>query len=187
MQMQRYKFPDRVLPWIQTTLSEAMLHLNCAQVEGIFRVPGDKDEISSLRSVCDRWELTVDSCDPHDLASLLKQWYRELYEPLIPYELYNECISCLDGESAIAIVERLPTLNRLVLSYLIRFLQVFAATENSSVSKMDAGNLATVMAPNCLRCESDDMQLILKNTSKESNFIKMLILNLDTTFMNGIW
>lgn len=65
--------------------------------------------------------------------------------------------------------------------------QVFAATENSSVSKMDAGNLATVMAPNCLRCESDDMQLILKNTSKESNFIKMLILNLDTTFMNGIW
>lgn len=65
--------------------------------------------------------------------------------------------------------------------------QVFAASENASVSKMDASNLATVMAPNCLRCESDDPNVILKNAQKEAGFIKMLILNLDTSFMDGVW
>lgn len=186
MQVQKYRYPDRTLPWIQTTLSEKMLCLNCPQVEGIFRVPGDKDEVGALQATCDQWILPESCSDPHVLASLLKQWYRDLYEPLIPSEFYDECIRCTEGEAAVAIVQRMPTPNQLVLSYLIRFLQVFAAVENSSISKMDAGNLATVMAPNCLHCESDEVEVILKNAPNESNFIKTLILYLDTSFMDGI-
>ena len=34
--------------------------------------------------------------------------------------------------------------------------QVFAAPENAAITKMDVNSLAMVMAPNCLRCESDD-------------------------------
>jgi len=37
MMMQADRFPDRKLPWIQTTLSEEVLRLNGACVEGIFR------------------------------------------------------------------------------------------------------------------------------------------------------
>ena len=37
MATQRLLFPDRRLPWIQTTLSEEILRLNGAQTEGIFR------------------------------------------------------------------------------------------------------------------------------------------------------
>jgi len=37
MMMQLERFPDRKLPWIQTTLSEEVLRLNGACVEGIFR------------------------------------------------------------------------------------------------------------------------------------------------------
>ena len=37
MSMQKSKFPDRQLPWIQTTLSEEVLRLTGAQTEGIFR------------------------------------------------------------------------------------------------------------------------------------------------------
>jgi len=37
MKMQRDHYPDRRLPWIQTTLSEWVLRLNGAQTEGIFR------------------------------------------------------------------------------------------------------------------------------------------------------
>lgn len=37
MQIQRDRFPDRQLPWIQTTLSEEVLRLNGVQTEGIFR------------------------------------------------------------------------------------------------------------------------------------------------------
>jgi len=35
--MQKDKFPERQLPWIQTTLSEEVLRLTGAQTEGIFR------------------------------------------------------------------------------------------------------------------------------------------------------
>lgn len=45
MSMQRKKCPNLQLPWIQTVLSEAVLKLNGARTEGIFRVPGDLDEV----------------------------------------------------------------------------------------------------------------------------------------------
>jgi len=41
MMMQADRFPDRSLPWIQTTLSEEVLRLNGACVEGIFRWDAD--------------------------------------------------------------------------------------------------------------------------------------------------
>ena len=68
----------------------------------------------------------------------------------------------------------------------IFLLQVFAAPENANVTKMDASNLAMVMAPNCLRCESDDPNVIFENTRKEMGFIRILIQNLDTSFMDEI-
>jgi hypothetical protein len=37
MIMQRTRYPERSLPWIQTILSEEVLRLNGAQIEGIFR------------------------------------------------------------------------------------------------------------------------------------------------------
>lgn len=64
--------------------------------------------------------------------------------------------------------------------------QVFAAEENSKITKMDVNNLAMVMAPNCLRCESIDPHTIFENTRKEMGFIRTLIQNLDTSFMEGI-
>jgi len=64
-------------------------------------------------------------------------------------------------------------------------LQVFAAPENARTTKMDVNNLAMVMAPNCLRCESQDPKVIFENTRKEMGFIRTLIQNLDTSFMEG--
>lgn len=37
MAMQRSRYPEKRLPWIQTTLSEEVLKLKGAQTEGIFR------------------------------------------------------------------------------------------------------------------------------------------------------
>lgn len=55
----------------------------------------------------------------------MKLWYRELEEPLIPMDFYKQCVSnCDDPAAAIAVVQSLPELNRLVLCYFIHFLQV---------------------------------------------------------------
>ena len=63
---------------------------------------------------------------------------------------------------------------------------MFAPEESASVTGMDASNLAMVMAPNCLRCESEDPGVIVENTHKEMTFIRSLIQNLDTLFMDGM-
>ncbi|KAK3930651.1 Rho GTPase-activating protein 39 [Frankliniella fusca] len=188
MQVQRERFPLRKLPWVQTALSEEVLRLDGARTEGIFRVSADVDEVTALKSRLDHWELPQDaSTDAHAPASLLKLWYRELYEPLIPDSLYNECVNFHDQpEKAIAIVQRLPELNRLVLSYLIRFLQIYARPEVVQVTKMDASNLAMVMAPNCLRCTSEDPRVIFDNARKEMAFLRTLIQSLDTSYMEGV-
>ena len=89
------------------------------------RVPGDTDEVAALKAKCDQWVAPTTYSDPHIPASLLKLWYRELYDPLIPTEFYTRCVdSYADPEAAVEIVGKLPELNRLVLTYLIWFLQV---------------------------------------------------------------
>ncbi|XP_035987541.1 rho GTPase-activating protein 39 isoform X4 [Fundulus heteroclitus] len=187
MALQKERYPDRQLPWVQTRLSEEVLGLNGDQTEGIFRVPGDIDEVNALKLQVDQWNIPTGLEDPHIPASLLKLWYRELEEPLIPHEFYSECISSYDNpEAAVNVVLGLPHINKLVLCYLIRFLQVFAQPVNVAITKMDVNNLAMVMAPNCLRCQSDDPRVIFENTRKEMSFIRVLIQRLDTSFMDGI-
>nr|CAD7402274.1 unnamed protein product [Timema cristinae] len=188
MVLQKERFPHRKLPWIQCTLSEEVLRLQGAQTEGIFRVSADVDEVNTLKSRLDHWELPADTTDAHAPASLLKLWYRELYEPLIPDELYNDCVTHhAEPERTITIVNNLPELNKLVLCYLVRFLQIFARSEVVQVTKMDASNLAMVIAPNCLRCTSQDPRVIFENARKEMAFMRTLIQSLDTSFMEGIY
>ena len=136
--------------------------------------------------------------DCHTAASLLKIWLRDLYEPLIPDAFYDECIALavnLDKDSVTkpekakrlaAFVTRLPELNALVLMYLIRFLQLFAQTSVSIATKMDDNNLATVFAPNVLRCPSHDPMVIMENTRKEMTYVKHLIQCLETSVAEGI-
>ena len=89
------------------------------------RVPGDTDEVNTLKARCDEGHPPTAYTDPHIPASLLKLWYRELYEPLVPRELYADAVeSYASAEAAVGVVGRLPELNRTVLTYLVRFLQV---------------------------------------------------------------
>ncbi|XP_050068093.1 uncharacterized protein LOC126556698 isoform X2 [Anopheles maculipalpis] len=183
MELQKERFPDRQLPWIQTTLSEQVLLLNGKQTEGIFRVPADVDEVNMLKNLIDRWEFPENkgTMDAHAPASLLKLWYRELYDPLIPDELYDDCVQTEDPAEAAAIVEKLPKINRLVLTYLIHFLQQFSLPDVVANTKMDSSNLAMVFAPNLLRCQSQDPKVILENARKEMTFMRTLIQHMDTS------
>lgn len=90
-----------------------------------YRVPADMDEVMCLKNQLDRWEVPDEITDAHTPASLLKLWYRELYEPLIPDSMYEQCVTYHDEPNRVlAIIEQLPEINKLVLAYLINFLQV---------------------------------------------------------------
>ena len=197
MEVQRDRFPHLRLPWILTTMADQILRLNGTGTEGIFRVPADLEEVQSLKSRFDQWEVVL--CrDCHTAASLLKMWLRDLYEPLIPDAFYDECVALavnLDKDSVTkaekakrlaTFVTRLPELNALVLMYLIRFLQLFAQSSVSIVTKMDDSNLSTVFAPNILRCPSTDPMVIMENTRKEMTFVKHMVQCLETSVAEGI-
>lgn len=189
MTLQKDRFPNRQLPWVQVALSQQVLTLQGKQTEGIFRVSADVDEVNALKAKIDNWELPDSALltDAHAPASLLKLWYRELYEPLIPDALYGACVAAgSDAAAALRILHRLPHLNRLVLTYLIRFLQEFTAPEVVTQTKMDSANLAMVFAPNCLRCTSQDPRIILENARKEMTFLRSLITNMDTSHVKDL-
>lgn len=189
MTLQKERFPNRQLPWVQVALSQQVLALNGRETEGIFRVSADVDEVNALKAKIDNWELPDASTltDAHAPASLLKLWYRELYEPLIPDALYGACVAAgTDFAACTRALHRLPPINRIVLTYLISFLQKFTAPEVVSQTKMDSANLAMVFAPNCLRCTSQDPRVILENARKEMTFLKTLITNLDTSHVQDL-
>lgn len=173
---------DLQIPWAVTALTEAVLNTNGAQTEGIFRVPGDIDAVNMLKVRIDRGEPLTTFNEPHIPASALKLWFRELSEPLIPESLYYDCIGAYqDVEASIAVLARLPKLNRLLLIYILRFLQIIGQTENQPITKMDHDNLSMVWAPNFLRCPSDDPMTMFQNTKKEMSFVRNLVINLDTS------
>lgn len=69
-----------------------MIRLNGLSTEGIFRVPADMEEVNSVKCRFDQWEMVLCS-DCHTAASLLKLWLRELYEPLVPDDFYEDAIT----------------------------------------------------------------------------------------------
>ncbi|KAI8914434.1 Rho GTPase activation protein [Gorgonomyces haynaldii] len=186
MERQRKANPNMELPHILVVLAEAILKLNGAKSEGIFRVPGDAEAVSDLRCRIDKNDYVMEHLtDPNTPSSLLKLWLRELSEPLIPAEYYSACIAVGmdDGKqstesllsSAWSIIESLPTINNKVARYMIQFLQVIAEQENQPFTKMTPANLAMVFAPNFLRCPSDNPATIFENTKFEQQFLRILI------------
>uniref|UniRef100_A0A1A7W6M7 Rho GTPase activating protein 1 n=1 Tax=Iconisemion striatum TaxID=60296 RepID=A0A1A7W6M7_9TELE len=101
--------------------------------------------------------------DVHLAAVILKSFLRELPEPLLTYQLYNDIVNFTsvsqEDQAAVmkALVESLPEENYSSLRYLITFLAQVSA--NSDVNKMTNGNLAVVFGPNLLWGRDNAMSL----------------------------
>lgn len=168
-------------PRILTFLSESIIRLHGCSTQGIFRVPALTEDIQVLRLRIEQGEYEIDGIsDPLTPASLLKLWMRELDEPIVPHQYYLRCIACGgNAQSAIEILEDLPELNRNVLDYLIKLLQVMSEARYQIRTKMSVSNLSMVFAPNVLRCPSQDPLVIMANSKFEQNFVQTLINYLD--------
>ena len=69
--------------------------LNSLNEEGLFRIPGSTSKVRKLKNAFDAGILDPEEyCrDTHTIAGTLKSYLRELPEPLLTYNLYNEWIS----------------------------------------------------------------------------------------------
>jgi len=189
MELQKETHPDRHLPWVLTLLAGKVIEYGGYSTEGIFRVPGDIDKVCSLKVSLDNGEYLAEfpTTDAPVCASLLKEWTRELYDPAICHDTYQKCLdNCENATFCSTIVSELPDINRLVVTFVIRFLQGFLTEETIKKTKMTADNLAMVFAPNLLRCPSTDLQVAMDNSKWEMTFVRTLINHLDTSYMEGV-
>ncbi|XP_029455945.1 rho GTPase-activating protein 8 isoform X7 [Rhinatrema bivittatum] len=91
----------------------------------------------------------------HIPAVILKTFLRELPEPLLTFECYNEILGITSVESSLRvanckqIIQKLPEHNFVILKYLMCFLH--AVSQESILNKMTASNLACVFGLNLIR------------------------------------
>ncbi|CAL8311190.1 unnamed protein product [Arctogadus glacialis] len=137
--------------------------LECGmQEEGLFRVAPSNSKLKKLKASLDCGVLDVleYSADPHAIAGALKSYLRELPEPLMTAELYDEWIQASNVQDLekrlqglLCACEKLPTDNLNNFRYLIKFLSKL--TEYQDANKMTPGNMAIVLGPNLLWTHTD--------------------------------
>ncbi|XP_047112193.1 uncharacterized protein LOC124788950 [Schistocerca piceifrons] len=159
-------------PCIPGVVAACLNHLETYGLNtlGIFRVSTSKKRVRQLREDFDCGKditLGRDHC-PHDVATLLKEYFRDLPEPLLCRDLYPAFVQTqrirnrrLQYEALQHLIQLLPVANRDTLWSLVSFLANVARhapdTQDASGewvlgNKMDSNNLATVFAPNILHC-----------------------------------
>ncbi|XP_037606369.1 rho GTPase-activating protein 11B-like [Sebastes umbrosus] len=128
--------------------------LERAGTVGLFRKPGSLPRIKTIRAKLNRGEGCLSAALPYDVATLIKQFCRELPEPLLPSELHAALLKAQslsepqDRTSALQLLScLLPARNSSCLHYLFDFL--YKISQRCSENLMTSSNLATVFAP-CL-------------------------------------
>uniref|UniRef100_A0A9J8A152 Rho GTPase-activating protein 44 n=1 Tax=Cyprinus carpio carpio TaxID=630221 RepID=A0A9J8A152_CYPCA len=133
--------------------------LDCGlQEEGLFRVAPSASKLKKLKASLDCGVLDFQeySADPHAIAGALKSYLRELPEPLLTFDLYDDWIqasnSIVDQDKRLQVLfstcEKLPTANSNNFKYLVKFLAKL--NEYQDYNKMTPGNIAIVLGPNLL-------------------------------------
>ncbi|CAO3650986.1 unnamed protein product [Mucor hiemalis] len=165
------------IPQIVPFLANVVRETSGQKSEGIFRVPGDADAVTDLRVRIENGNYDATGItDPNVPASLLKYWLRDLADPIITSENYDDCIQYAeDPEKAIAIINRLPDTNRRIALYTISFLREFTDPDIIKHTLMNVNNLAMVFAPNFLRCPSESLTTVFENSKYEQAFLRTLI------------
>ncbi|KAL6056395.1 Rho GTPase-activating protein 6 [Balamuthia mandrillaris] len=175
------------LPWIIEETANYIL-TNSLNKEGLFRLSASISELEGLKDKLQsgqRIKLTPESYDDHIVASLMKLWLRELSEPLLTWDLYDDWVKvdALPTETAKTqrikeLLLQLPQTNRFCLSLLCKCLH--AVSQNSAVNRMTAKNLAIVVGPNILG--KKDGSIVSADASAINELCELFIANYSALF-----
>uniref|UniRef100_A0A8C0S1F6 SH3 domain binding protein 1 n=1 Tax=Canis lupus familiaris TaxID=9615 RepID=A0A8C0S1F6_CANLF len=177
---------------VRMLLSEGM------KEEGLFRLAAGASVLKRLKQTMasDPGSLQEFCSDPHAVAGALKSYLRELPEPLMTFDLYDDWMRAASLKEPGARLEalqevcsRLPPESLNNLRYLMKFLARLA--EEQEVNKMTPSNIAIVLGPNLLwppEKEGNQAQLDAASVSSIQvvGVVEALIQNADTLFPGDI-
>ncbi|XP_062254061.1 rho GTPase-activating protein 11A isoform X1 [Platichthys flesus] len=156
---------------VPSFLVDACMNLMAhVDTEGLFRKSGSVIRLKALRAKLDAGEECLSTALPCDVAGLVKQFFRELPEPLLPAELQEAFLKAQqlpseeDRTSATMLLSCvLPDRNLSVLRHFFDFL--YNVSQRSAENKMDSSNLSVILAPNLLH-SGDGTEKMNANTEK---------------------
>ncbi|KAJ1824533.1 hypothetical protein LPJ60_000676 [Coemansia sp. RSA 2675] len=165
------------LPRVLEQIVGSIRALGGDSTEGLFRVPGDTDVVSMARLQIEAGQPDFSQIhDPNVPASLLKEWLRDLADPLIPESLYEMCMTTPGGSQTVSsVLSMVPESSLHVIRYLLEFLAYLLQPSVQAKTKMDSSNLALVFGPSFLRNPVSDLKDVFAGSSGEQSFVLALI------------
>ncbi|NXH16457.1 RHGBA protein, partial [Bucco capensis] len=177
-----HALPQSLVPeygYIPSFLVDACEYLKeHVHTEGLFRKSGSLVRLKALKSKLDQGENCLSAALPCDVAGLLKQFFRELPEPILSSHLQEGLLkaqqlgsekktatillSCLMGHKTID-----------TLRYFFNFLRTVSL--RSSENRMDSSNLAVIFAPNLLHLNEKMSASTEKNICLQVTVVQTLI------------
>ncbi|XP_054627652.1 unconventional myosin-IXAa isoform X3 [Dunckerocampus dactyliophorus] len=173
---------ERTVPLVVEKLIN-YIEMHGLYTEGIYRKSGSTNKIKELKHGLDTdvESMNLDDYNIHVIASVLKQWLRDLPSPLMTFELYEEFIRAMtlqDRKEIIrgvySVVDQLSRTHLNTLERLIFHLVRIALQEETN--RMSANALAIVFAPCILRCPDtiDPLQSV-QDISKTTACVELII------------
>ncbi|XP_078414610.1 rho GTPase-activating protein 17a isoform X2 [Cetorhinus maximus] len=130
--------------------------------EGLFRIAAGASKLKKLKAAldCSTSQLEEFYSDQHAVAGALKSYLRELPEPLMTFQLYDEWVQAASVpepdkklQALWVTCNKMPKSNSSNFRYLIKFLSKLA--QNSDINKMTPSNIAIVLGPNLLWAKNE--------------------------------
>uniref|UniRef100_A0A8C5QNS9 SH3 domain binding protein 1 n=1 Tax=Leptobrachium leishanense TaxID=445787 RepID=A0A8C5QNS9_9ANUR len=142
--------------------------------EGLFRLAAGASMLKKIKACLGAGtsDLAEFTSEPHAVAGALKSYLRELPEPLMTSERFDDWMkaaSTKDPEKRVEsykeVCKQLPAENYNNLRYLIMFLSKLS--EHQEVNKMTPSNIAIVLGPNLLwaKCDGEPSMLSMASAS----------------------
>ncbi|XP_032222777.2 rho GTPase-activating protein 15 isoform X2 [Nematostella vectensis] len=160
------------------------------EFDGIYRVCGNVALVQRIRIMVDQEEPIALGESPfddiHALAGSLKLYFREMPEPLVPFDFFSGFVEAIKQSTRNSklgalksLVGQLPRINFDTLKLLLGHLHKVMGF--SEVNRMHAQNLAIVWGPNMMRPRYDAGNIAM-NMVYQNQIVEFLLLEYDEIF-----
>nr|XP_060475629.1 unconventional myosin-IXa [Panthera onca] len=182
VELSRLTSEERTVPLVVEKLIN-YIEMHGLYTEGIYRKSGSTNKIKELRQGLDTdaENVNLDDYNIHVIASVFKQWLRDLPNPLMTFELYEEFLRAMGLQErketirgVYSVIDQLSRTHLNTLERLIFHLVRIALQEETN--RMSANALAIVFAPCILRCPDtiDPLQSV-QDISKTTTCVELIV------------
>lgn len=160
--------------------------------EGIYRKSSVASKIKELKQkMSDEVQIDYESYNVHVLTNVLKTFLRDMPEPLLTFDRYDDFLRASDlpdtnvrVQTIMSLIKKLPTAHHALLERLIFHLALVARREKHN--RMSASSLSIVFAPCVLRTNrmvpaQDSLNDITRQTKCIETLITQKMLNVEST------